>query len=105
MNSYSQTNPLRIETKTETTLSDLIMFSEGDWANRTIVRNYTAILRDDSDDLAYMGIKWHYRLDHMGKRENTKTLNNVYFDGHAKTLSFWLNMEEMDSTQWVFYNY
>ena len=40
VNSYSQTNPLRIETKKETTLSDLIMFSEGDWANRTIVRNY-----------------------------------------------------------------
>ncbi|MCM8525811.1 MAG: type II secretion system GspH family protein [Lentisphaeraceae bacterium] len=104
-NSYVQTNPARIIPKNDAPTSDLIMFSEGDWANRTIVRNYTSTFRDDIDDIGYMGIKWHYRLDHMGKRANTKTLNNIYFDGHAKTLSFWLNMDEMESTQWGYYKY
>ena len=105
VNSYVPTNLDRIKPKNEASLSELIMFSEGDWANRTIVRNYTATLRDDADELEYQGIKWHYRLDHMGKRGNTMTLNNVYFDGHAKTLSYWLNMDEMESTQWGFYTY
>ena len=105
VNSYAQTNLSRINPKTDVSLSDLIMFSEGDWANRSIVRNYTATFREDIDDLAYQGIKWHYRLDHMGKKKNTMTLNNVYFDGHAKTLSYWLNMDAMESTQWGFYNY
>lgn len=105
INSYVQTNPARINPKNEAPASDLIMFSEGDWANRTIVRNYTATFRGDIDDLEYQGVKWHYRLDHMGKRGNTMTLNNIFFDGHAKTLSYWLNLAEMDSTQWGFYNY
>lgn len=103
VNSYVQTNPAKINPKNDESISDLIMFSEGDWANRTIVRNYTIELR--TDDIEWQGVKWHYRLDHMGKKKNSLTLNNIYFDGHAKTLSHWTNLKDMKSTQWGFYHY
>ncbi|MCH2209530.1 MAG: hypothetical protein MK132_27225 [Lentisphaerales bacterium] len=84
-------------------MSDMIMYSEGDWANRGYVRNYKAEV-DPDNDKTWFSILWHYRLDHLRPRR-TKTLNNVFFDGHAKTLSFWLNTTEMESSQWGAYTY
>lgn len=102
--SFVPTNPAKMKPKENWSMSDIIMYSEGDWANRGIVRNYKAEIDPNQEDKSWMAILWHYRLDHLGKR-NTKTLNNVYFDGHAKTLSFWLNTTEMQSSQWGAYTY
>lgn len=103
-NSYSLTNPEKMKPTEDWSMSDIIMYSEGDWANRGIVRNYMAELDSNDDKGEWMAIKWHYRLDHLGPRQ-TKTLNNVYFDGHAKTLSHWLNTPEMVASQWGSFTY
>ena len=102
VSSYVLTNPNRIKPKIDLSYSDMIIYSEGDWANRGIVRNYKTELR--TDDIPWTGAYWHYRLDHAGGK-NMRTLNNIYFDGHAKTLAHWTNLEAMKSTQWGTYKY
>lgn len=81
--------------------AEMIMFSEGDhWR----VRNYKAEIHNDNDESEWFQVYWHYRLDHRNLK-NSYTLNNVYFDGHAKKLSHWLSTSEMISTQWGEYVY
>ena len=90
--------PDKLEANNGASMSEWILYSESAWFST--VKQYTAT-RDEGEE-EYINIKWHYRLDHMG-RNNTRTLNNMYFDGHMKTLSFWLNVEEMASTQWGYF--
>lgn len=105
---YHMSNPLKAiaMTKNNNQPNEVLMLSESDNVIG-YVTHYTMTQETNPKwygDLPYFGVRWHYRLDHAGPR-NSKTLNNVYYDGHAKTLSHWTNVEEMDSTQWGYFNY
>ncbi|MCM8535435.1 MAG: type II secretion system GspH family protein [Lentisphaeraceae bacterium] len=80
-------------------LSEGILYSETAWYST--VKHYEGVRDEEYEE--YLNVKWHYRLDH-GWRGKSKTLNNMYFDGHMKTLTHWLDMEKMASTQWSFYH-
>ena len=93
-------------TKNSNSPSDVIMFSEGDNVIG-YVGQYTMIEETNEPwygPLQHFAVRWHYRLDHYATR-GTMTLNNVYYDGHAKTLPRWTNISEMTSTQWSYFNY
>ena len=106
MDNLKTMNPLKIQTKNGLSMSDVIMLSESDNV-LGYVTHYTMIQETNEawyGPLPYFGVRWHYRLDHMGPNR-TKTLNNIFYDGHAKKLSSWTNVTTMESTQWGAFSY
>lgn len=99
---HKYANPMKMTPLNGYELSDIIMYSEGDFSHTGFVGQYTMTVKTEQwngKPTNYFAINWHYRLDHLGPKDS-KTLNNTYFDGHAKTLSYWKNTAEMESTQW-----
>ena len=99
-------NPLKMQVVNDLETSEIIMFSESDNV-LGYVSHYT-MTQETNDSwyglLPYFAVRWHYRLDHMG-RKNSYTLNNLYYDGHAKRLPDWQNINEMVSSQWGQFRY
>jgi prepilin-type N-terminal cleavage/methylation domain-containing protein len=99
-------NPLKMKINNGLSISDIVMFSESDNV-LGYVTHYTMVQETNNawyGARPYFGVRWHYRLDHPASG-NSYTMNNIYFDGHAKRLKSWLNVGEMVSTQWSTFRY
>lgn len=106
MDNLKAMNPLKIQTKNGLSMSDVIMLSESDNV-LGYVTHYTMVQETNDSwygPLPYFAVRWHYRLDHPGP-SRTKTINNIFYDGHAQKLSSWTNITAMESTQWGAFNY